>query len=294
MEDSLKPALYVVATPIGNLEDITLRALRILKSADYIAAEDTRHSRILLDHYGIQSRLFSLHDHNERNRRVAISEFILSGKSVALISDAGTPLISDPGYHVAAYCREQGILVIPVPGPSAVISALSASGLPTDRFFFGGFLPVKSKALREELEHLRLVTATSVYYESPRRILDTLAAVAEVLGSDRRVVLGRELTKTFESFYDLPAGEMIAFLREDPCRQKGEFVLMIAGATESKDDIPQEVLSAFRIMLTRLPLNAASALCAEIFNVKKNELYRRGLEFARDAEDHEPATESEN
>lgn len=278
MSDTIENALYIVSTPIGNLDDITFRAVSVLKSVDLIGAEDTRHSRILLDHYGIDTKMFSLHDHNEQDKKEYIVSCINRGLSVALISDAGTPLISDPGYHVAAYCRELGIRVVPVPGPCAVISALSASGLPTDRFVFGGFLPVKPKALSDELALLVSEVKTYVYYESPRRILDTVRALAKILGSERRLVIAREMTKTFESFYDLTAGEMISFLEEDPNRQKGEFVVMIAGCEKKKEGIPAEVLRLLKLLNSHLPLKTSASVCSEFFNLSKNELYRAGLE----------------
>jgi 16S rRNA (cytidine1402-2'-O)-methyltransferase len=278
MSDSLENALYIVSTPIGNLDDITFRAVSVLKNVDLIGAEDTRHSRILLDHYGIDTRMFSLHDHNEQDKKNYIVDQIRQGHSVALISDAGTPLISDPGYHVASYCRELGIRVIPVPGPSAVISALSASGLPTDKFVFGGFLPVKEKALADELQQLVCEVKTYVYYESPRRILDTVRAIVHVLGAERRLVIAREMTKTFESFYDLNAGEMLAYLEEDANRLKGEFVVMIAGCCKKNDGIPAEALNLLKILNEHLPLKTSAAICAEFFHLSKNELYRQGLE----------------
>ncbi len=280
MSESIESGLYIVASPIGNLDDITLRALQVLKSVDYIGAEDTRHSRILLDHYGITGKLFSLHDHNEDDKKEYIAKLIADGCAVALISDAGTPLICDPGYHVTAYCRQLGYKVIPVPGPCAVISALCASGLPTDRFIFAGFLPVKEKALQEELAKLEDESCTCVYYESPRRILDTVKTIVNVLGENRRLVIARELTKTFESFYDFPASHMVNFLSEDVNRQKGEFVLMIAGCDKKKTEVPAQAIKALRLLQKELPLNRASSICAEVFNLRKNELYKIGLDEA--------------
>ncbi len=284
MDSSIESALYIVATPIGNLQDITLRAIEILKQADYIGAEDTRHSRLLLDHLGIDAKLFSLHDHNEQDKKEYIADTISQGKSIALISDAGTPLISDPGYHVVAYCRQKGIKVVPVPGPSAVISALSASGLPTDSFIFCGFLPVKEKALHDELFKLKDETRTCVYYESPRRILDTVSALVSVLGPNRRLVIGRELTKTFESFYDFPAGEMLNFLQEDANRTRGEFVLMIAGNEEIKEISPK-VVKTLKLLAAELPVKKAASICAEIYDLKKNELYKLALKECGKQED---------
>lgn len=274
---AIESALYIVATPIGNLQDITFRAVDILKQVDYIGAEDTRHSRLLLDHLGIDAKLFSLHDHNEQDKKEYIARTISQGGSIALISDAGTPLISDPGYHVVAYCRSVGIKVIPVPGPSAVITALSASGLPTDSFVFCGFLPVKEKALQDELSKLQEESRTCVYYESPRRILDTVRMISQVLGEDRRLVIGRELTKTFESFYDLPAGEMLDFLKKDENHTRGEFVLMIAGTARCAEVSPQ-VIKTLRMLMKELPVKKAATICGEIYGLRKNDLYRLALQ----------------
>ena len=195
---------------------------------------------------------------------------------MALISDAGTPLISDPGYHVVSYCRDLGIKVIPLPGPCAAITALSASGLPTNNFIFMGFLPTKEKALNTELSAILDETRTCVFYESPKRIVYTLEAINEVLGSERRVVIGRELTKTFESFYDLPAGQMLDFLREDPNRTRGEFVLMIAGIQE-KNEISPKVVETMKLLMNEMPLKKAASICAAIYQLKKNELYDYAL-----------------
>ncbi len=276
MDNAIESALYIVPTPIGNLSDITLRAVEVLKNVDYIGAEDTRHSQLLLNNYGIKTKMFSLHDYNEIQKRDYLVNTIKEGKSVALISDAGTPLISDPGYHVVSYCRDLGIKVIPLPGPCAAITALSASGLPTNNFIFMGFLPTKEKALNTELSAILDETKTCVFYESPKRIVYTLEAINEVLGSERRVVIGRELTKTFESFYDLPAGQMLDFLREDPNRTRGEFVLMIAGIQE-KNEISPKVVETMKLLMNEMPLKKAASICAAIYQLKKNELYDYAL-----------------
>ncbi|MCR4553561.1 MAG: 16S rRNA (cytidine(1402)-2'-O)-methyltransferase [Succinivibrionaceae bacterium] len=276
MDNAIESALYIVPTPIGNLSDITLRAVEVLKNVDYIGAEDTRHSQLLLNNYGIKTKMFSLHDYNEIQKRDYLVNTIKEGKSVALISDAGTPLISDPGYHVVSYCRDLGIKVIPLPGPCAAITALSASGLPTNNFIFMGFLPTKEKALNTELSAILDETRTCVFYESPKRIVYTLEAINEVLGSERRVVIGRELTKTFESFYDLPAGQMLDFLREDPNRTRGEFVLMIAGIQE-KNEISPKVVETMKLLMNEMPLKKAASICAAIYQLKKNELYDYAL-----------------
>ena len=276
MDNAIESALYIVPTPIGNLSDITLRAVEVLKNVDYIGAEDTRHSQLSLNNYVIKTKMFSLHDYNEIQKRDYLVNTIKEGKSVALISDAGTPLISDPGYHVVSYCRDLGIKVIPLPGPCAAITALSASGLPTNNFIFMGFLPTKEKALNTELSAILDETRTCVFYESPKRIVYTLEAINEVLGSERRVVIGRELTKTFESFYDLPAGQMLDFLREDPNRTRGEFVLMIAGIQE-KNEISPKVVETMKLLMNEMPLKKAASICAAIYQLKKNELYDYAL-----------------
>ena len=279
--NGLEPALYIVATPIGNLSDLTRRAEDVLRNADVVAAEDTRHSKLLLDHYGIKPpQMVAFHDHNELERRDAIAEKVSAGLAVALISDAGTPLICDPGFHVVDLCRESGIRVIPVPGCCAAITALSASGLPTDRFVFRGFLPGKDKALREALESLRSETATTVFYESPRRVLDTVRLMAEILGS-RRLVIARELTKTFESFYDHPADEMASFLAGDPDRQKGEFVIMVAGAEPPAEGaVTAEAERILKVLLPLMPMRKAAKAAAEITGLRGNDLYEAALRLS--------------
>lgn len=281
----LEPGLYVVATPIGNLSDITYRAVDVLSQANYIAAEDTRHSKILLDHYNIATKLFSVHDFNEQAKQEHVKSLIEEGNSVALISDAGTPLISDPGYHLVAYLRASGVKVYPVPGPCACISALCASGLPTDRFIFCGFLPVKDKALKDELARHVLEEATVVYYESPRRVVDTLEAVCSVLGGDRRIVIARELTKKFEQFLDATAAEMLNFFKDSPASLKGEFVLLIAGVKKVAADVSPEAGKAMRLLSAKMSLKDAAAVCAEIFGAKKNALYQFGLEHIEQVKD---------
>jgi len=275
---TLPAKLYIVATPIGNMSDITYRAIETLQQVDLIAAEDTRHSGKLLSHHQIKKPMFPLHDHNERERGKVLIEKIKAGQSVALISDAGTPLISDPGYHLVNECREKGVEIVPIPGACATIAALSAAGLPTDRFSFEGFLPAKEKGKQDKLSALIEETRTMVFYESPRRIVDTVQQVVNVLGEDRKLVIARELTKTFESFYALPAIEMLAWLNEDSNHCRGEFVLMIAGATVDTESIPQVALNTLTLLKEQLPLKKAAALTAQIHDQKKNELYKWGLE----------------
>lgn len=270
--------LYIVPTPIGNLGDITHRALSILHQVDLIAAEDTRHTGKLLAHFAISTRTFALHDHNEQQKSDALIEKLLSGQSIALVSDAGTPLISDPGYHLVSRCRKAGIQVVPLPGACAVITALSASGLPSDRFCFEGFLPPKSKGRRDKFTEISHDPRTLIFYESPHRIVDTLDDMLAVLGRERVVVLARELTKTFETIHGAPLGELIDWIGEDRNRIRGEMVLLIAGHRAEKNDLPMEATNAVVLLAKELPLKKAAAIAAELFNVKKNALYKWGLE----------------
>ncbi|MCV2883523.1 16S rRNA (cytidine(1402)-2'-O)-methyltransferase [Aestuariibacter sp. AA17] len=269
--------LYIVATPIGNLEDITQRALRILKDVDVIAAEDTRHSQKLLQQYEISTKLISLHDHNEAQRGKQLVERMRNGENVALISDAGTPLISDPGYTLVNYCRDAGVKVVPIPGACAAITALCAAGLATDKFIFEGFLPVKQQAKEHALSRLIKQTATTIFYESPRRIEDTVSMISEVLGADRQLVVAKELTKTFETFYADEAQNVLSWLQRDPNHQRGEFVLMVAGVENEESDIPEEAESLLLLLCDSLPLKKAAAIVATHYTVKKNALYQRGL-----------------
>ncbi|MDU0354058.1 16S rRNA (cytidine(1402)-2'-O)-methyltransferase [Paraglaciecola aquimarina] len=270
--------LFIVPTPIGNLEDITHRALRILSEVDLIAAEDTRHSQKLMQHYNISTRLISLHDHNESQRASQLISKLESGDNIALISDAGTPLISDPGYGLVSQCRDAGVNVVPLPAPCAAITALSGAGLATDKFQFEGFLPVKALARQQALEKLIKQTRTSVFYESPRRILDTVKLIAQVLGSERRLVLAKELTKTFETFYSDSAGACVTWLEEDANHQRGEFVLMVAGDKPDQSDVSAEALKLLSLLMKELPLKKAAAITAEQFGLKKNQLYQIGLD----------------
>lgn len=272
-------ALYIVPTPIGNLNDISQRALDTLQQVDLIACEDTRHTAKLLSHYQISTSTWALHDHNEQYKSEQLVTRLLSGQSVALVSDAGTPLISDPGYHLVNSCRDAGIQVIALPGPCAAVTALSAAGLPTDRFAFEGFLPAKEKARLDKIESLKDEPRTLVFYESPRRLLDSVAALVAVLGDDRRIVVARELTKTFETIHSLPAAEMLLWLQQDSNRSRGEIVLMVAGyRPDSDDELSAEVLRTLALLRGELPLKKAAALTAEIHGVKKNALYKYGLE----------------
>ena len=269
--------LYIVATPIGNLDDITLRAIDTLKRVDLIAAEDTRHSGLLLQHLGIKAKLFSLHDHNEQEKAHVLIEKLQSGLSIALVSDAGTPLINDPGYHLVKACRENGIKVVPIPGACAAIAALSVAGLPSDKFIYEGFLPAKSKARQDSLASLITEPRTMIFYESTHRLLETLKDMQTIFGADKQIVLAKELTKTWETIVSLPVNELIDWLNQDASRQKGEFVLIVAGYTESNKDIDPKAINTLKLLQKELPLKKAAAITAEIYGLKKNQLYQIGL-----------------
>jgi len=276
-------ALFVVATPIGNLDDISQRAIRTLQQVSCIAAEDTRHSGKLLQHLGISNRLFALHDHNEKQRAASIIEKCLAGEDVALISDAGTPLISDPGYSLVRLCREAGVPVIPIPGPCALIAALCAAGLPTDKFQFIGFLAPKSNQRQTQLAAVPAAAGTIICYDTARRILDTLQDVVAVFGPERQLVLAKELTKTFEHFACGTAADITTWLTEDQQRCQGEMVLMIAPApTKADEAVSEEVQRTLKILLAELPLKQAAALAAQIHNEKKNALYQLALSWQTD------------
>lgn len=269
--------LYIVATPIGNLDDITLRAIDTLKRVDLIAAEDTRHSGLLLQHLGIKARLYSLHDHNEQEKAHVLIEKLQAGLSIALISDAGTPLINDPGYHLVKACRENGIKVVPIPGACAAIAALSVAGLPSDKFIYEGFLPAKSKARQDSLVSLITEPRTMIFYESTHRLLETLKDMQTIFGANKQIVLAKELTKTWETIVSFPVNELIDWLNQDVSRQKGEFVLIVAGYTESNKDIDPKAINTLKLLQKELPLKKAAAITAEIYGLKKNQLYQIGL-----------------
>ncbi len=271
--------LYIVATPIGNLDDITLRAIDTLKRVDLIAAEDTRHSGLLLQHLGIKAKLFSLHDHNEQEKAHVLIEKLQSGLSIALVSDAGTPLINDPGYHLVKACRENDIKVVPIPGACAAIAALSVAGLPSDKFIYEGFLPAKSKARQDSLASLITEPRTMIFYESTHRLLETLKDMQTIFGADKQIVLAKELTKTWETIVSFPVNELIDWLNQDASRQKGEFVLIVAGYTESNKDIDPKAINTLKLLQKELPLKKAAAITAEIYGLKKNQLYQIGLNF---------------
>ncbi len=278
--NSATGTLYVVATPIGNLDDMSARALKILGDVTLIAAEDTRHSVRLLQHFGINTPLAACHEHNERDEGGRFLDKLRAGESVALISDAGTPLISDPGYHLVRQVRAAGIQVVPVPGPCALIAALSAAGLPSDRFIFEGFLPAKTVGRRSRLEQVREEPRTLIFYEAPHRILECLQDMELVFGPDRPALLARELTKTFETLKGLPLSELRAFVEADSNQQRGECVVLVAGwtAPESDEAVSAEVMRVLDLLLKEMPLKRAAALAAEITGARKNVLYQVALE----------------
>ncbi|MDD7545918.1 16S rRNA (cytidine(1402)-2'-O)-methyltransferase [Actinobacillus porcinus] len=272
--------LYIVATPIGNLQDISQRALDTFAQVDLIAAEDTRHSGLLLNHYGIKKPFFALHDHNEQQKADLLVEKLQQGTNIALISDAGTPLISDPGFHLVRKCRQAGLKVVPLPGACAAITALCASGIASDRFCFEGFLPAKSKARKDKLQNIAEEDRTLIFYESTHRILDTLKDIETVLGADRYMVLAREITKTWETISGDTVSNLRQWLAEDPNRTKGEMVLIIEGKTKAEDDdsFNPQAIKALTLIANELPLKKAAAIVAELYGYKKNALYQFGLD----------------
>ena len=274
--------LYVVATPIGNLGDITLRALETLKMVDAIAAEDTRHTAGLLSHFGIVNKLISVHEHNERQSAEKLLTNLQIGESIALVTDAGTPGISDPGAIVVKIVREAGIKVVPIPGVSAVVAALSASGITQNGFYFHGFLPASGAARRKVLESLKSQSVTLVLYEAPHRIVECVEDLAKVLGGERQLTFARELTKTFETIYTCPASLASAWLQADVNQQRGEFVLLIEAAPiVEAQEISEEAQRVLKCLLAELPLKQAVALATEITNLKKNDLYELALSLKK-------------
>jgi len=269
--------LYIVATPIGNLSDLSQRAIEVLTQVDIIACEDTRHTQRLLSAYSIKNKTLSMHDHNERQRQEYIATLLQEGKSLALVSDAGTPLISDPGFHLVRHCRQLGLSVSPVPGACAAIAALSVAGLPTDRFSFEGFLPSKAGARQSTLANLLEEPRTMVFYDAPRRAIDTVEDIVKVLGGERYVVIARELTKTFETVHSDTAANLLAWLQEDPNQLKGEMVLIIEGHRVDLNVIPAKAIATLKLLLAEMKPKTACAITAEIYSVKKNALYEIAL-----------------
>jgi 16S rRNA (cytidine1402-2'-O)-methyltransferase len=272
----LATALYLVATPIGNLGDITLRALETLAGADLLACEDTRVTRVLLDRYGIRQRPYAYHEHNAGEAGPKLIAALQEGRSVALVSDAGTPLVSDPGFRLVEQALAAGIRVVPIPGPSAVLAALTASGLPSDAFLFAGFLPVKDGQRKTRLTQLATVPATLIFFESPRRLAETLVAMAEVLG-DRPAAIGRELTKTFEEMRTGTLAALAAHYGDAPT-PKGEMVICV-GPPEEKADAPGDVDRLLTSLAAEMPASKAAAEAAKMTGQPKQALYRRLLEL---------------
>lgn len=277
-ETTLTPAtLYIVATPIGNLGDISQRAIDILTQVDVIACEDTRHTGKLLSAFSIKNKTMSLHDHNERQRQDQVASMLQEGKTIALVSDAGTPLISDPGFHLVRHCRSLGLQVSPIPGACAAISALSVAGLPTDRFSFEGFLPSKSGARQATLTALADESRTMVFYDAPRRAIDTVQDIVKTLGGERYIVIARELTKTFETIHSDTAENLLAWLEQDANQLKGEMVLIIEGYKATENEISADVINTLKLLLAEMKPKKACAIAAEIYGVKKNALYEVAL-----------------
>jgi 16S rRNA (cytidine1402-2'-O)-methyltransferase len=274
-------SLYVVATPLGNLRDLTLRALDVLATASVIAAEDTRVTATLLRHYGIATKMHSLHAHNEASRVEPLIAMLAAGESVALVSDAGTPAISDPGARVVRAAREAGYPVIPLPGPSALTAAVSAAGIDAEDFAFLGFLPLKAKARRERLAAFADLPAAIVLYEAPHRVRATVADLAAALGGDRALVVGRELTKAFETITRIPLGKADAWFAEDPNRERGEFVLIVdampAAARVADEALSPDAERWLVALLEELPPARAARVVAAVADIKREAVYARAL-----------------
>lgn len=279
-----KPTLYVVATPIGNLGDIGARAIETLRAVDAVAAEDTRVTRKLLDHYGISTRVMAAHAHNEPRAAQSVLELLGAGKSVALVTDAGTPAISDPGALVVARVRQAGFTVSPLPGASAAAAAVSASGFASPQFLFYGFLPARSAARRTELDALAKLPYTLVFYEAPHRIAECVEDLAQSLGGERGILIARELTKLFEETHVCALSEASAWLAADGHRGKGEFVLVVEARKEAVVDAETEIASTLQILLAELPLKQAVALTVKLTGTKKNAVYEMALDMTREGD----------
>ena len=274
--------LYVVATPIGNLADMVPRAIETLQTVSLIAAEDTRHSSRLLSHFDIKTPTVAYHDHSDEHRTEQLILRLLNGENIALISDAGTPLVSDPGYRLVRKAREQEIQIVPIPGACAMVAALSAAGLPSDRFAFEGFLPAKQVARITQLESLSGDTRTLIFYEAPHRILETLQDMLAVFGAEREVVVAREITKTFETIKGDKLATMVEWVAADTNQQRGEIVLMVHGASKSENaEISAEHIRVMQLLLEELPVKQAAALGAKITGLKKNFLYDWALKSSQ-------------
>lgn len=290
-----KGILYIVATPIGNLNDITLRAIEILKTVDLILVEDTRHSGQLLAKLGIKKTMFALHEHNEREKAEPLIQRMLSGETMALISDAGTPLISDPGFNLVRLAQDKGVKVVPIPGPSALIAALSSSGLPTDRFCFQGFLPAKKGERQKILHKLKPESVTLIFYEAPHRLIDTCQDLLDIFGPAREAVLARELTKTFETIRRAPLDVLLDWIKETQ-QTKGECVILVAGMKQIQNThgdseetiaietkiIETKAIDILKILLSELSVKQASHLTAKITGFSKRALYQEALKMKND------------
>lgn len=276
--------LYVVATPIGHLDDMTFRAVNVLKSVSLIAAEDTRQSAQLLNYYQIQTPLTACHDHNESQKIQQLIEKLNMGEDIALISDAGTPLISDPGFKLVRAAQQQGIRVIPIAGACAAIAALSAVGLPSDKFSFQGFLAAKSTQRIKQLEQLKHETQTLIFYEAPHRIVDCLHDMITVFGKQRLAGFAREISKTFETIKQMPLGELLLFVQNDLNQQKGEIVLVIEGAEDQPDIEEQQLDLILKQLLQELSVKHAAQLASQLLGVKRKIAYQRALELQQNTE----------
>lgn len=269
----MEAGLYIVATPIGNLGDMSERAIEVLKEVDLIAAEDTRHSHTLMERFGIKTKITAYHEHNEEKVTQQLIQQIQKGESIALISDAGTPLINDPGYKLVVAAHDSKIKVIPIPGPSAIITALSAAGLPTNKFIYDGYLPAKSKARETRLKELKNESRTIVLYEAPHRIVETLKIMQEIFGDERRITIARELTKQFEQILRDKLSAINEKIEYEEIKVKGEFVIVVEGAKEMTAS-DEDVLRINQILAEKLSPKEAAGLTAKITDRKKNEVYQ--------------------
>ncbi len=282
--------LFVVATPIGNLADLSARVQATLRDVDVIAVEDSRHTGQLLAHLNISTRMLAMHAHNEAESTRGLLQLLAAGQDIAVVSDAGTPLISDPGFELVKACHERGIRVVPIAGPSALTAALSVAGLPTDRFTFMGFLPAKAGAKTATLKTAARFLHTQVYFEAPHRIVDTIAAIVSTLGANRQLTVCRELTKTFEQIVSGTAAELAAQLADGSIPQKGEFVLVVSGPEAADQLDADDLLTA---LLTELPPSKAAGVAAKLVAASRSELYDRALVLRNDrAHDDGPGSEN--
>ncbi|MFN2328588.1 MAG: 16S rRNA (cytidine(1402)-2'-O)-methyltransferase [Chromatocurvus sp.] len=278
----MEAALYIVATPIGNLEDITLRAVATLRSVDLIAAEDTRHTRRLLQHFEIDTRLTAYHEHSGDAEAQRLCQRIMSGQAVALVSDAGTPMISDPGYRLVRAAQAAGVKVVPVPGACAAIAALSASGLPSDRFLFAGFLPARASARQNRLSQLARESATLVFYEAPHRLQETLNDLVLCLGEAREATLARELSKAFETIRRDTLESLVTFVAGDSNQCRGEIVLLVAGCAAEEPEVDAPLADLMQALAARMPPREAASLLSTYSGVRKNRLYSDWLAAQQD------------